>query len=414
MGDGDKTGGGAGAGAGRRAGSRVIRGYGGGAGSGAGFGDGSGYGGGAGSGAGFADGTGYGGGSGSGAGFSDGSGYGGERGSEPSLGLFFIERIEVSNLRGIRHLVLDDCKRINLLFGDNGSGKTTILEAIFLLSRGLSLAAMAKVVVDREQRYSIGQEINSAHTFPRNFINQLINQSKESLDKINTIEIIAKGIDTALKYSLGDLKIERDSMGWIHFDRESLKLGRIFNASLVTLNSFENIPDIWDEIATLPEEEMVIDGMRTIVPSLSRVVMRKHGGKRGEERLPYLKLADLDRPLPITSFGDGASRALHVLVNFAMVRNGILLIDEVEAGLHFRRMPEFWRFLLTQAEKLNVQIFATTHSLDAILALSEVLPDLPEIGAAGYRLSPQEGGTRVVRYDRDELIAASEQNFEMR
>ena len=47
-------------------------------------------------------------------------------------------------------------------------------------------------------------------------------------------------------------------------------------------------------------------------------------------------------------------------------KDGLLLIDEVENGLHYSVQPDVWRFLFQAATKLNVQVFATTHSYDCI------------------------------------------------
>ena len=44
-----------------------------------------------------------------------------------------IKDIEISNFRGIEYLKIDDLARVNVLLGQNNSGKSTVLESIAML-----------------------------------------------------------------------------------------------------------------------------------------------------------------------------------------------------------------------------------------------------------------------------------------
>lgn len=55
-----------------------------------------------------------------------------------------IQRLEVSGLRNLRHVRLEGLGRVNIISGPNGSGKTSLLEAIHLLGMGRSFRS-AKV-----------------------------------------------------------------------------------------------------------------------------------------------------------------------------------------------------------------------------------------------------------------------------
>jgi len=54
------------------------------------------------------------------------------------MDLLVLNQITISNLRNITELVIQPSSGINLIIGDNGSGKTSILEAIHLLTLGRS------------------------------------------------------------------------------------------------------------------------------------------------------------------------------------------------------------------------------------------------------------------------------------
>jgi len=43
-----------------------------------------------------------------------------------------FRNIEIKNFRGIDHLKIDDLGRVNILVGQNSSGKSSVLEAVNL------------------------------------------------------------------------------------------------------------------------------------------------------------------------------------------------------------------------------------------------------------------------------------------
>src|SRR3569833_961041 len=45
-----------------------------------------------------------------------------------------FSKITVDGLRGVKDLTLEDFRRINLIVGKNNSGKSTVLEGLFMLS----------------------------------------------------------------------------------------------------------------------------------------------------------------------------------------------------------------------------------------------------------------------------------------
>lgn len=75
--------------------------------------------------------------------------------------------------------------------------------------------------------------------------------------------------------------------------------------------------------------------------------------------------------------GDGVWHAF--LLGLAMVRakGGLLLVDDIDTGLHYSTMADLWRFVsdLSSPDNLDVQVFATTHSRDCFESLAEVIRD---------------------------------------
>lgn len=49
-----------------------------------------------------------------------------------------IQSLQIRHVRNLEHVILNNCARINVFTGPNGSGKTSLLESIYLLGRGRS------------------------------------------------------------------------------------------------------------------------------------------------------------------------------------------------------------------------------------------------------------------------------------
>jgi AAA15 family ATPase/GTPase len=103
---------------------------------------------------------------------------------------------------------------------------------------------------------------------------------------------------------------------------------------------------------------------------------------------------------PLSSFGDGLRRVLLLGVTLATVHGGVLLVDEIETAIHFEALDKAFRWLRRAAKELDVQVFATTHSLEAIDALLMAGDDE---SLAAYRLSTHESGVSAQRFSGAKL-----------
>jgi hypothetical protein len=75
---------------------------------------------------------------------------------------------------------------------------------------------------------------------------------------------------------------------------------------------------------------------------------------------------------------------------------------------------ELWRFLAQVAVEFNVQIFAATHSDDAIRAFGIMAKERPEVGARLIRLQSRQGDIEAVEFDEGEMAYAREAALEVR
>ena len=85
----------------------------------------------------------------------------------------------------------------------------------------------------------------------------------------------------------------------------------------------------------------------------------------------------------------------------AGVRGGVLLVDEFENAIHPELFTEFTRLVQDLASELNVQVFLSTHSKEAIDAF--VLNGNRTDDVVGYAISRAGAGVTARRYDGSRL-----------
>ncbi len=109
----------------------------------------------------------------------------------------------------------------------------------------------------------------------------------------------------------------------------------------------------------------------------------------GINRRIFVKVQDYQKPVPLKSLGDGIARVFATCLALAISHNGFLMIDEVDNGVHFSAMEEFWKMVLNASKEYNVQVFATTHSFECIKAFSK---SASEIEDSKWYTHPVRGG----------------------
>ncbi len=85
-----------------------------------------------------------------------------------------------------------------------------------------------------------------------------------------------------------------------------------------------------------------------------------------------------NKALPLEFYGDGMKKALYLMSSLVKAKNGILLIDEVETGLHTKVLTNIFNWIFKVALKLNVQLFITTHSVETLTEFIECAQEFPD------------------------------------
>jgi len=121
----------------------------------------------------------------------------------------------------------------------------------------------------------------------------------------------------------------------------------------------------------------------------------------------------LDSLIPLAVCGEGLVRLFSITVELLGVRDGVLLIDEIDNGLHYSVMPALWRLLGVLCQRHQVQIVATTHNEELIFSALEAFQDTPDILGL-FRVDQRDGRHTVAPYSKEAQRAVLEEHFEVR
>ena len=160
-------------------------------------------------------------------------------------------------------------------------------------------------------------------------------------------------------------------------------------------------------------EPEVVEALRIVDPQISAVSMIDDEGPVRTNRRAIVRTSNIRRPVPLRSFGDGLNRLFVIILSLANAGGGLLLVDEFENSLHHTVQLDAWRIIFRLAKELDIQVFATTHSNDAVKAFQEAAAETPEDGML-VRLTRRGGEIIHTTLEESELAIATRDRIEVR
>ena len=359
-----------------------------------------------------------------------------------------LNSLEVRNFRAFRYLKIEHLGRVNLLVGKNNVGKTSLLEALQLYTSRASTPTFIWEIM-RARR-----EVKQPFVNVRDMLSALKylfygrNEIKPGLQpiQIGPINSPQEMLSIAVDWSITET---RD--GTLH--TRPLEPGEDYTADnlaprftiqaagatmsypidpslpqdILRLNSNEipcmltpanglngqRLIELWDGISLTRLEADVLAALRLIAPGLANLNFVSTPLSR-RERIPVVKITDSDEPLPLYSLGDGMLRALGISLALVNAKEGVLLIDEFENGLHYLVQPDLWRLIFQVARRLNIQVFATTHSWDCVEAFQKAAQEDTQNEGVLIRLESKKDKIVATLFDERRLGIATREQIEVR
>ena len=346
-----------------------------------------------------------------------------------------IDSFEVNRYRCFSSFAASNLSRINVIVGGSGTGKTALLEALWMCGGGnpqhyFNLLAWRGVLsqgefqLDRESHDHFFREI-----FYRFDISKGADFRIEDSEKgVWTLQIgpdtdmkerlISPGSDSSTHTQLtftssapGEdtlkVPISFSNTGKLQFP-SSRRPYQIVFLNNVTLANPKNVASRFSQVVQDGNEEKIVAAIREVYKNISdlRLVSPVTGN---------VLLANIDGigRLPISSVSGGINKYLTILTTLACSQHNVVLVDEVENGIYFTDLEKAWRGMLSACRESDSQLFLTTHSRECLNALAPVLEEhFQEFSL--IRTETISGSILPVQFSGEEMLASLKQGFEIR
>ena len=380
----------------------------------------------------------------------------------------------ISNFRCFDEISIADLKRINLIAGVNNVGKTALLEALFLHCGAYNPELTVRINAFRgidQIKYETGGLAETPwdglfSNFDNTKVVQLLGENDEGGRRIVRLKVVRQpqevGLGQVLEYlqqsdtgvptplegeppdvglvqpplfpssegisvsSEGSQVLELTYEGapgragrfFMIFDRRGLRVTPIPPPApfqTVFLSARGRVPSKEDaerygNLDSVGLQNVVLNVLRVIEPRLERLSVRVLAG------LPMLHgdMDGLSRLVPLPLMGEGMNRLASLVLAIGNARNGVVLVDEIENGLHHTILPKVWKVIGEAARQFDTQVFATTHSRECVVAAHNTFSESGEYDFRLHRLERIKGVIAARTYDQEALAGAVETGLEVR
>ncbi|MGK7943491.1 MAG: ATP/GTP-binding protein [Microcystaceae cyanobacterium] len=371
-----------------------------------------------------------------------------------------LESIKICGFRGIQEIELTDLGTVNILVGDNNSGKTSILEAIALFSNPLD---PFQWLTTAQRRSYLGKFLLTPHPPNIEVLKWLfyqtnhhggddVDQREMTIEAVNNSDLDKLTATLSEIYGTSDQYIDEEEMSenFIETESESIQSGieldvlTNLKSAQLPLNLDLEQPKPIKKTFTFWENERFRHRRNkkffirtsTILPTytssdsmlvslISRLI------KQGDYHISLSKLIEIIKEFdnniidlritdnkslyvehkelgsaPLYIFGDGLKRALLLALTILSTDDGVLMIDEVETSIHISAFKKLFYWLVKTCDKRNIQLFLTTHSLeviDAILQTDINLEHLVTYHLSHLKKPPKRFSGELLQTFRSEL-----------
>jgi len=299
----------------------------------------------------------------------------------------------VKNFKRFKDLEVKDIGQFNLVLGDNNVGKTSLLEAL-MWERGRFVFGDDKRFDSKFIPYLFKNQFEknygvSADVFWKLYSNVEGDQKIEFLNsRGDTQEIITyKPQGLVLSHRVLEdfrnfyIDFETSRNGSIlSLSTEGVKINQERIGELTTpfipfgQNLEKNVVSLYSKNIQFDKQKRAnfIKGVTKLFPEIEGV----EPSELGEENSLMVIRKTSNYNLNLTSFGDGFIKTIIVLMYLDEFAQNKLMIDEIDAGIHYSRMKDYWKVILQSAKDNDVQIFATTHNRECIESFNQALVEL--------------------------------------
>jgi hypothetical protein len=326
------------------------------------------------------------------------------------LGHSMITSLKIQNFRPFRRTELSGLSRVNIVVGDNGSGKTAFLESLFLAAaanpqlpitlrqwRGLETMPNATTIdiydalwnnlfnnFDKDQtiRIELRGSKNDSRSLSMHFQQQAaitvpLNQNGGGGSELKPSTGIYQPFVfhwTALNMpdAILTMRISASGLQAEGNAHESNLRAAFIPAHAQTSNQFT--ATLFSNLSKQNKESEFVAALRMQFPAIDKVSVEIEAGASAI----FVSVPSLAQKIPLALFSNAASNLASMLLNIASNVGGIVCLDEIENGFHYTRYETVWRQAYEFAGVFETQIFASTHSLECLKAALSIMEKHPD------------------------------------
>lgn len=374
-----------------------------------------------------------------------------------------LNSLLINNYKNIRHLKIPKLKRVNLVWGKNNVGKSTLLEALSIYAANGRVGQLYDILKQRGEdlnafHFNVGitadDELNSFLPLvsdhdrviletgdgiqvgenDRNKVSiklmkvSLIRKTKnnktvtirvlspvDAPEEENTISnhlaLLLTNHARKLSYevSLNGQGVQNVDL----FDPDTLPINVPFKFISSKGEQQTTLDKLWSSVSMSENEEYVIKALQIIEPRIKRFnILTSDNVAKERGTVPFVLLEGESNRVRLGSMGDGINRILAIILSLINCKGGMFLLDEFENGLHHSVQSKLWDVIFELAELLDIQVFVTTHSNDSINSFAH-----SSVGKDGLaiRLDANGNDLHAQLYENpDDLIFAMNESIELR
>lgn len=309
-----------------------------------------------------------------------------------------IKNINIKNFRGIDHLTIDDFSRVNVFLGQNNSGKTTVLEAIaMLMSMSNPDVPQAINAVRARKPFSnfidvqylfnnldvttppeVKAELSDGSfrhlTLALSYVfDELADPKNEPQQQMGAVKYVNT---LEMNFEIAKGTTRQSHKSWLRVNPQGLVVNRkVADGYLENMRAWLTPSDLMTSNLANDLAELFKRNRKDTILALLKLFDTRINSIEILTDDIYIGFEGMSQMLSVSMMGDGLRRYLNIVASAANTLIDILLIDEIDNGLHYSVYKKLWQALFALAEASNKQIFVTTHSKETLVHLNKMLEE---------------------------------------
>ncbi|WP_027469431.1 AAA family ATPase [Deefgea rivuli] len=383
-----------------------------------------------------------------------------------------LKSLHIKNFRALEDFQVSKLGRVNLIVGKNNSGKSSVLEALRIYAGNAHPDLLEDLAISHDEQWKIKKgEFEFQNDLPfKSFFSgrqfpeidgigiEIGDGTADKLVKIEHVFYYEKEYVESEAEGEGRPRVRRTHIlksELVDFEGEDVNESiaiQINDSNLIILRfgvpsgrlrpllrmikrnscsyistqftAEDELADMWDRVGLTEAQEFVKSALRIVNPDFEEILFVRDDeiderDSGSFSRSAIVKLKNVDTPVPLNSMGDGIFRILQLFLKLFAAKGGFLLVDEFENGLHYSVQEEVWRLVFDLAEKLDIQVFATTHSWDCIESFAKVAVEKTETEGVLFRVgrsvrTSDQGRVIATVFDEQKLFNITQSDVEVR